>query len=602
MQFLGLARKFRVSSKSRLVSLHGVFELLTSIHFLSTDNKQCESVGFIKSPIVFPVRDFISTEVGRLTHAWNWKGVIGVEHSAMLTSVSAGISGLSQSWKCPDPILGGKTVGLCIRAPVRTYGFPNRGGFFSAEKTRRTQFCICSSSVVQSTSEVGQSEENEVSKALRPTIYDSLETERITVELFPELDFSLEGNFYPKLVKLVARKINVFLQEEGGEERVPALLQHLGMKLNPHLVAEVMKLQQNPDKADHFFHWAGNQANFQHNSHTYNLKFWNLISKKNVGSGNNNNVVLALTLLQDMLDKGLTPGSLECNVLVDRLSKDKKVGAALKLTRVLERKGFPDIYTYNSLINGLGKAGLLDDIFELLKEMRQKECIPDRVTYNSVINGFSKAGIFKEVFELVDEMTEKGCNPDIVTYNSIIYGLCNARRWEEALKIFGELEGKEIVPDEFTYNSLIFGLFKCGQPVEARNVFDLMGLRGCPPDRITYNILIDGLLNYNEIDEAWKLFHYMEEEGFSPDEVTYNILIGGLVENYRMAEASRVFATMKEKGCKPNAITYKLLGVSDEDERRSVGEKRSSNGRGSNTSGFGEPKMLEEEERRVLHS
>lgn len=587
MQFFALARKFGVSSKSKLLSFFGAAELPVTVH--------CEQ-HLSGTVAVFSESDlFSATQICRLTDAGGAKGVICEQDLAMVIAVSAGIAVHPKPWRCSGLNFGDSTVRRCMTAPmIGISGFSHRGEcYYVATTRRRRQLCRVSSLAVQASSELGQSEEGKVDpKGLKTTIHDSLETERITVELFPELDFTIEGNYYPKLVKLVARKINLFLKE-GGEERVPDLLSHLGMKLSPHIVAEVMKLQSNVSTADRFFDWAGNQPDFVHNSHTYNLKFWNLVNNKHGVPGSN--LVLALIVLEEMVAKGLSPESLGCNILIDRLCKDNKVGAALKLTRVLERDGYPDIYTYNSLINGLGKAGLVKDVCDLFDEMKQRKCVPDVVTYNTVIKGLCKGGLFKEAFGLLDEMRQSGRTPDRVTYNSIMYGLCNGGRWQEALSIFDDLPGKEIVPDVVTYNSLLVGLFKCGQLDEARKVYDLMGLRGCQPDRITFNILIDGFLNSSQVDEAWKLFHYMEEEGFSPDEVTYNTLIGGLVENYRLTEALRVFEVMKEKGCMPNAITYRLLGLPAEKKLDNVAKEDSARERESGSNGFGESKMMEDE-------
>ncbi|BBM98208.1 protein MpPPR_13 [Marchantia polymorpha subsp. ruderalis] len=434
----------------------------------------------------------------------------GQSHHVKFGGVS-GVVGCRPSWGGLVRSSAGTASGLVHPSAVEGFSVVGR------------QFCSVSSN------EEGESEEDRDRrerrlwyKGLRKSIYESLQKERITVELFPELSFALDGNYYPKLVPLIAQKINTILQKDEDDEEIAELLQLLGITLKPHLVGEVLKAQEDWERALRFFEWAKLQPGFEHTAHTYNVLLCNIASAKNEKA---ENMVLPLRHLQEMISKGMTPTILALNILIDRLCKAKKVGAALKVMRDLEGNGVA---------------------FDL-------------VTYNSVINGLGKAGKFTEIFELLEEMEQKGVKPDLVTYNSIIHSLGNSNRWPEACKIFDELTHKGLTPDVVTYNSLIFGLYKGGQADEAFKVFGLMALRGCPPDVVTYNSLIDGLAKASRLDDALKIFDFMKQKNCNPDVITYNTLICELISRNKFAEISGLLAEMKDRGCTPDKVTRNLL-------------------------------------------
>nr|XP_009772729.1 PREDICTED: pentatricopeptide repeat-containing protein At2g13420, mitochondrial-like [Nicotiana sylvestris] len=80
----------------------------------------------------------------------------------------------------------------------------------------------------------------------------------------------------------------------------------------------------------------------------------------------------------------------------------------------------PDIITYNSLIDGIGEHGELDDMVYLYEEMKKVGCFPDVITYNTLINYFFQSGRMVLAFKNLHEMKKSGLNPNVVTYNTFI--------------------------------------------------------------------------------------------------------------------------------------------------------------------------------------
>jgi len=67
----------------------------------------------------------------------------------------------------------------------------------------------------------------------------------------------------------------------------------------------------------------------------------------------------------------------------------------------------PDVITYKTVSDGLGKEGKLQEALGLLDVM-VKICIPpDQITYSTLINGFCRAGNPEKAGKLLQEMPER---------------------------------------------------------------------------------------------------------------------------------------------------------------------------------------------------
>ncbi|KAL1218649.1 Pentatricopeptide repeat-containing protein [Cardamine amara subsp. amara] len=78
----------------------------------------------------------------------------------------------------------------------------------------------------------------------------------------------------------------------------------------------------------------------------------------------------------------------------------------------------PDIFTYNSLINGFCMHDRLEEAKQLFEFMVSKDCLPNIVMYNTLINGFCKCERVEDGMELCREMSQKGLVGNTVTYTT----------------------------------------------------------------------------------------------------------------------------------------------------------------------------------------
>jgi pentatricopeptide repeat protein len=62
---------------------------------------------------------------------------------------------------------------------------------------------------------------------------------------------------------------------------------------------------------------------------------------------------------------------------------------------------FPNLITYNSLLDGLVKCSHLEEADELFNEMLQSQLKPDLITFSTLLKGYCKKGNMRKVNEIV---------------------------------------------------------------------------------------------------------------------------------------------------------------------------------------------------------
>ncbi|XP_031113289.1 pentatricopeptide repeat-containing protein At3g53170-like isoform X1 [Ipomoea triloba] len=255
----------------------------------------------------------------------------------------------------------------------------------------------------------------------------------------------------------------------------------------------------------------------------------------------------------------------------------------------------PDVYTYSILIKCCMKFQRYDMIEHILAEMSYLGVECSTVTYNTIIDGYGKANLFEQMENSLLEMIESGMSlPDVFTLNSVIgaYGKCG--NIEKMEKWFDEFQLMGIKPDVMTFNILIKSYGKAKMYAKMGSVLDYMGKRFYSPTTVTYNTIIETFGKAGNIDEMEEFFLKMKHQGMKPNSITYCSLISaysraGILEKVdsilRQVENSdvvldttffncainaygqagdiermvKLFLEMKDQQCRPDNITYATM-------------------------------------------
>ncbi|KAB2607704.1 pentatricopeptide repeat-containing protein [Pyrus ussuriensis x Pyrus communis] len=213
---------------------------------------------------------------------------------------------------------------------------------------------------------------------------------------------------------------------------------------------------------------------------------------------------------------------------------------------------FPNLETYNILINGYGQMCAFDKCFQIVEEMENKGIKPNIVSYGSLVNGLCKDGRLLEAEIVLRDMLSRGVlpnaqiynmliggcctsgySPNVISYNSLISGYSDAGNTQKCLELFETIKSLGMKPTLYTYHPLI-----------TEKLYSEMLQMGLVPDRVVYNALIHG---------------YMVNQNVYVDRMTYNSLILGHFKQGQISEVKDLVNDMKAQGLTPKADTYTYL-------------------------------------------
>ncbi|KAJ9567394.1 hypothetical protein OSB04_003360 [Centaurea solstitialis] len=255
----------------------------------------------------------------------------------------------------------------------------------------------------------------------------------------------------------------------------------------------------------------------------------------------------------------------------------------------------PDVYTYSILINCCTKLRRFDMITHILADMSCLGIECSTVTYNTLIDGYGKAELFDLMESMLTDMLETGtCLPDVFTFNSVIGAYGNSGMIVEMEKWFDEFQLMGIKPSVMTFNILIKSYGKARMYDKMESVMEYMSKRFIPPTIVTYNIVIETFKRGGNIERMEEFFLKMKHQGMKPNAVTYcslvsaygkaglmlkidsvmrqiensdvildttffNSIISAYGQAGDMKRMGDMFSLMKDRDCEPDNITFATM-------------------------------------------
>ncbi|XP_074304876.1 pentatricopeptide repeat-containing protein At4g20740 [Silene latifolia] len=357
----------------------------------------------------------------------------------------------------------------------------------------------------------------------------------------------------------------------------PDVISDLGRlrRVNPDLVAEVLKVQDDPVLCSKFFHWAGKQKGYQHNYMSYNAFTYALYRLNRFRAADqvpelmhmqgkqpsekqfeilirmhadNNRGLRVYYVYEKMKKFGVTPRVFLYNRIMDALVKTGHLDLALSVYDDFRKGGFvEETMTYMILIKGLCKSGKIDEMLELLGQMRRL-CKPDVFAYTAMIRVLVAEGNLDGCLRVWGEMRMDRVEPDAIAYTTLISALCKGNRVEKGYEFFKGMKKKGGLIDRAIYSSLVEGFVANGKVGSALDLWKDMMDSGYRADLSIYNSLIEGFCNLKQLDKASKLFHVAVEEGLQPDFTTVNPMLKAYAESGEMDKFLMLLYQMDKLG------------------------------------------------------
>ncbi|KAL2516770.1 Pentatricopeptide repeat-containing protein [Abeliophyllum distichum] len=328
-------------------------------------------------------------------------------------------------------------------------------------------------------------------------------------------------------------------------------------KFNTHEFAtNLIKRENNPERALEIFNKVSHQRGFNHNNSTYAIILHKLAQCKKYQSLDT--VLHQMTYETCKFQEGIFLN------LMKHFSKSSLHERVLEMFYTIKPivREKPSLKAVSTCLNLLVDANQIDLGRTLLLTARKDFHLePNTCIFNILVKHHCKKGDLESAFEVVKEMEKSKLSyPNLITYSTLMDGLCGSGRLKEAIDLFEEMVTKhQIVPDALTYSVLINGFSRGGKTDRARKIMEFMKKNGCNPNVINYSAMMNGFCREGRLKEAKETFDEMKSAGVKPDTVIYTTLINFLCRAARTDEAIVMLKEMKENECKADEVTFNVI-------------------------------------------
>lgn len=313
-----------------------------------------------------------------------------------------------------------------------------------------------------------------------------------------------------------------------------------------------------PDKAFEVLRIMTDEDGIPPSPKTYN---WVVVACARVGD-----VDRALQVTRRMQSEGIRLNVVTNNNLLEACCNAGRIERAFGMVKdMIQRQGVaPNSHTYNTLIRGCGRWGLIDPALRLLVSMQTAGVAPTLITYSVAIDACARAGgavAVDKAFELLHEMEQAGLEPNVVTYNSLIHACARGRRADLAFEVRDRMIKAKVAVDIVTLCSLVDACGRAGEVGKAFSIIeelrrDFEYLRPTVP---VYNALIHACSKAGDLQRMEDALHDMRSLKLRPNVVTFSTLISAYAADGKIDKALAFLEEMRTVGLQPNRMTFTSL-------------------------------------------
>uniref|UniRef100_A0A804NXE3 Pentatricopeptide repeat-containing protein n=1 Tax=Zea mays TaxID=4577 RepID=A0A804NXE3_MAIZE len=204
------------------------------------------------------------------------------------------------------------------------------------------------------------------------------------------------------------------------------------------------------------------------------------------------------------------------------------------------------VVTYNTMISGLMRNGLVDAAFEVFDGMPG----PDKVSWTALIDGFVKNGRHDEAIDCFRAMLLDGVETDYITLVAVVSACAEVNL---AAQVFRSIRKRTVV----SWNSMIVGFAANGRCTDAIELFEEMRRQGFKPDAVTLTGVLTACSHAGLTEHGLRYYDLMTTEyGVAARMEHYGCVVDLLGRAGRLDEAMHVVETMPMR---PNEVVLGAL-------------------------------------------
>jgi len=268
---------------------------------------------------------------------------------------------------------------------------------------------------------------------------------------------------------------------------------------------------------------------------------------------------------REMKARRIAPTSVTLGCMVEAITNNGDPEAGLALIHEMlahqETCSLVNAVIYCSVLKGFSHRKRFDQVWAVHEEMRSKSLQYSIVTYNALIDACARAGEMNRVPELLKQMAQDGIKPNVITYSTFVKAYCREHRVEKAFEVLEDMKkSTDFSPDEVTYNTLLDGCARCGMLERGLALLRDMEAAGETPSNFTLAVLVKLANRGGRPAMAFELCDELcRRYSIRLNMHVYNNLVHACTAHGDLSRALEVFEQMLRERVRPDARTYTLL-------------------------------------------
>ncbi|XP_073032301.1 putative pentatricopeptide repeat-containing protein At3g08820 [Primulina eburnea] len=255
-------------------------------------------------------------------------------------------------------------------------------------------------------------------------------------------------------------------------------------------------------------------------------------------------------------------------------------------TAVFSQTHEPNIFLYNTMINGLVSNDCFSQAIDLFHSMRKEGFLPNNFTFPFVLKSCARKLDFELGVKVHSLVVKVGFDRDVFVNTGLVAFYSKVEALQDAQKVFNDIPEKNVV----SWTAIMSGYIGIGKFSEAIDLFRKSLEMGSRPDSYTlvrvlsacsqlgdlgagewiHKFIVDAGMGRNvfvntslvdmytkcaSMDKARAVFDDMPER----DVVSWSAVIQGYAANGHPKEALEIFHSMQKQNLKPDC--YAMVGV-----------------------------------------
>ncbi|KAL8456554.1 hypothetical protein ACS0TY_034683 [Phlomoides rotata] len=267
----------------------------------------------------------------------------------------------------------------------------------------------------------------------------------------------------------------------------------------------------------------------------------------------------ASLLIDEFQKLGLNLMQNAYGVWIEELVKAGKLDIALGFLK--DKQGvdgyIPNIFRYNTLIHKLLRENRVEEAYDMLVDMKERELLPNNGTMNAVLCFLCKAGLPDIAVDLYNSRREFGLSVNFMAYNYLINTLLGEVSANEAYRVLRNSMEHGYLPGGKTFSIIANALYREGKLDELKELVLFVLDHNIVPNRYICNKFISALCSVGRVEEGYLLHDLLNRMSKLSHRSGYSCLIIGFSKLNRGDIAGRLLIEMQENGYTPSKRLFR---------------------------------------------